>query len=105
MFGALGAHALEERLTPKLLQAWETGVRYQMYHALVLLAVALLQAKGMALKPSLILFAVGTLLFSGSIYLLALGIGPGRVLGPITPIGGVTLIAGWISLLVAAVRI
>lgn len=105
LFGALGAHYLQEKLSEKLLASWETGVRYQLLHALALLAVAILLDKGLPLKPTIILFGVGTLLFSGSIYMLCLKIGPGVVFGPMTPIGGLTLIAGWITLLVAAIRL
>jgi uncharacterized membrane protein YgdD (TMEM256/DUF423 family) len=73
-----------------------------MYHALALLLMALLMEKGFSLKPTVICFGVGTLLFSGSIYLLSLGIGPRRLLGPVTPIGGLLLILGWCWLLKTA---
>jgi uncharacterized membrane protein YgdD (TMEM256/DUF423 family) len=100
LLGALGAHALKSRLSPELLGSWETGVRYQMFHALALFAVAWLITRGL---PGGIAaggcFIAGTLMFSGSIYLLCLGIGPRAVLGPITPLGGLTLIAGWLVLL------
>lgn len=103
IFGAFGAHALKDRLSPDQLLSWETGVRYQMYHALALLLMALLMDKGFSLKPTVICFGLGTLLFSGSIYLLSLGIGPRGVLGPITPIGGLVLILGWGWLLKTAI--
>ncbi|HET6230760.1 MAG TPA: DUF423 domain-containing protein [Longimicrobiaceae bacterium] len=93
--GAFGAHALRGRLAPELLSAFETGARYQMYHALALLAVALAGARGETggLRLAGWLFVAGTVLFSGSLYALALsGIG---VLGAITPLGGLAFMAGW----------
>lgn len=95
IFGAFGAHALRDRLSADQLLSWETGVRYQMYHALGLLLMALLIEKGFSLKPTVICFGMGTLLFSGSIYLLSLEVGPRGLLGPITPVGGLMLIIGW----------
>lgn len=103
--GAFGAHALSERLTPSLLQTYETAVRYHFYHALALVAVV--YAIGRWPQSNLPvaagwLFVLGVLIFSGSLYLLAFtGI---RWLGAITPIGGVALIAGWACLAVAAWR-
>ncbi|MGE5927001.1 MAG: DUF423 domain-containing protein [Gemmatimonadota bacterium] len=93
--GAFAAHALRARLTPDLLQVFETGARYQMYHALGLLAVAWAAARSDAAGPRSAgwLFVLGTLLFSGSLYLLALT--GTRWLGAITPLGGVAWIAGW----------
>jgi uncharacterized membrane protein YgdD (TMEM256/DUF423 family) len=93
--GAFGAHALKARLTPDMLAVYETGVRYQLTHALALLAVAWAVARwpGPAVTASGWLFVVGTLLFSGSLYALALtGV---RGLGAITPIGGVAWLVGW----------
>jgi uncharacterized membrane protein YgdD (TMEM256/DUF423 family) len=103
--GAFGAHGLRARLAADALATFETGVRYQMYHALALLAVAfaLTRWPGSAL-PSAAgwLFVAGTALFSGSLYLLALtGV---RWLGAVTPFGGLAFIAGWVCLLVAALR-
>ncbi len=103
--GAFGAHGLRARLTPDLLATFETGVRYQVYHALALLAVAwaVTRWSGSGL-PALAgwLFIAGTILFSGSLYLLALtGV---RILGAITPLGGVAFIAGWLLLVIAAWR-
>ncbi len=96
--GAFGAHALKERLTPELLTVFETGVRYQFYHVIALLAVAWvihLGGQGAA-RAAGWLFIVGTLLFSGSLYALALsGL---RVLGAITPFGGLAFLAGWLIL-------
>lgn len=105
VLGALGAHALKGRLTADQLSSWDTGVRYQLFHALALIAVVLLVDRGIpGLRVSAICFSVGVVLFSGSIYLLCLGMGPRAVLGPITPLGGLTLIAGWGALLVGVLR-
>jgi uncharacterized membrane protein YgdD (TMEM256/DUF423 family) len=93
--GAFGAHALKARLAPDMLAVWETGVRYQIYHALALLAVAWALARwpGGAVQASGWLFVAGTLLFSGSLYALALtGV---RGLGAVTPLGGAAWIVGW----------
>jgi uncharacterized membrane protein YgdD (TMEM256/DUF423 family) len=93
--GAFGAHELKSRLTPDLLAVFEVGVRYQLVHALALLAVAWAMTRwpGKAATWAGILFSAGIVLFSGSLYLLALtGV---RALGAITPLGGVAFIAGW----------
>jgi uncharacterized membrane protein YgdD (TMEM256/DUF423 family) len=103
--GALGAHVLKARLSPDMLANLETGVRYQMYHALVLLAVAWAANRWSASNLPVAagwLFVAGTVLFSFSLYALALtGV---RWLGAITPLGGVAFVAGWFSLLLAAWR-
>lgn len=105
--GAFGAHALKARLPPELLVTFEVGARYQMYHALALCLVGLLGARGDAAPGGALsaagwLFSVGTLLFSGSLYLLALlGL---RWLGAITPLGGLCFLGGWLALLWAALR-
>jgi uncharacterized membrane protein YgdD (TMEM256/DUF423 family) len=100
--GAFGAHALRARLPSDLLAVFETGVRYQMYHALALIAVAWVVTRwpsGTAVWAGW-LFVAGTLLFSGSLYLLALtGV---RWLGAVTPLGGVAFLAGWVCLILAA---
>ena len=102
--GAFGAHALRARLAPDLLAAFETGARYQMYHALALLAVA--WAAGRWSGPLVVwsgwLFLVGTLLFSGSLYALALT--GARWLGAVTPLGGLCFLSGWLCLALAARR-
>lgn len=93
--GAFGAHALKARLAPDLLAVWETGVRYQIYHALGLMAVAWAASRwpGSAVTASGWAMVAGTVLFSGSLYLLALsGV---RWLGAVTPLGGVAWIVGW----------
>ncbi len=96
LLGAFGAHALEARLEEAgTTGLWETGVRYQIWHALALLAIAGLRP-GASARWLPGLFGLGALLFSGSLYGLALG-GPGVVLGPITPLGGVLLASAWIT--------
>jgi len=102
--GAFGAHALESRLEPDLLVVFETGARYQMVHALGLLAVALASARW----PSDLwawsgwCFVLGTLLFAGSLYALALS--GQRWLGAVTPLGGLCFLAGWALAAAAAWR-
>jgi len=103
--GAFGAHVLRDRLAVDMLANFETGVRYQMYHALALLAVAWAISRwpdsGLPIVAGW-LFVAGTLLFSGSLYVMALnGL---RWLGAITPLGGVAFVAGWLCLLLAAWR-
>lgn len=102
--GAFAAHALKNRLPPDLLAVFEVGVRYQMYHALALLAVAWASTQwpSPALTAGGWLFVAGTVIFSGSLYALALS--GERWLGAITPIGGVALLAGWACLAWAALR-
>ena len=96
--GAFGAHALKTRLDADLLAVFETGVRYLMFHAFALLAVAWACTRwpGSAINASGWLFLAGTLLFSGSLYVLSLsGV---RWLGAITPLGGLAWLAGWACL-------
>ncbi|HEX6292004.1 MAG TPA: DUF423 domain-containing protein [Herpetosiphonaceae bacterium] len=103
--GAFGAHALRERLSAEMLAIFETGARYQMYHAFALIAVAWAQTRwpGTLTTASGWLFVLGTLLFSGSLYLLSLsGV---RWLGAITPLGGVAFLSGWLMLAWAAWRV
>jgi uncharacterized membrane protein YgdD (TMEM256/DUF423 family) len=93
--GAFGAHALKARLSPELLAVFETGARYQLIHALALLAVgwACQRWPGTPVRSAGWCFVAGTLLFSGSLYALALtGV---RGLGAVTPFGGVAFLAGW----------
>ena len=103
-FGAFGAHGLRGRLSPDMLAVFETGVRYQMYHALALMLTAALMMtgrieSGRAAAAAGWLFVAGIVLFSGSLYLLAVtGI---TVLGAITPIGGVAFLVGWACLAIA----
>ena len=92
--GAFGAHALRERLSPELLAVFETGVRYQMYHALALVALGLGPIDGSVwIIRARQAFVAGTLLFSGSLYLLALS--GARGWGIVTPLGGLALLGGW----------
>lgn len=103
--GAFGAHSLKPILTPDMAQTFETAVRYQMYHALALISTGLLQQRNSikAWRAATVLFIIGIIAFSGSLYALVglkvtgqIGLGG---LGVVTPFGGVFLIAGWASLL------
>ena len=108
-FGALGAHSLEKVLSAKSLISWETAVRYQLIHAVVILVIALndrLVAEK-RVHRILNLLILGVLLFSGSIYFLSTQSISGisvSILGPITPIGGVLMITAWILLFLQAVK-
>ncbi|HAW20012.1 MAG TPA: DUF423 domain-containing protein [Flavobacteriales bacterium] len=110
IFGALGAHALKEVLSPDQMHSFETAICFQMYHALILVMIAL---KGHAFhlryeKWIVTMFGLGIVLFSFSIYalvlqdVLAMDL---RFLGPITPIGGTLLIIGWAMILVDAIQL
>lgn len=102
--GAFGAHALRARLEPRSLEIYETGVRYQMYHAFALLAVAWLLSRNVpAAANAGWAFMLGILLFSGSLYLMALT--GWRWLGPVTPLGGTAFLAGWVLLAFAAAKL
>jgi uncharacterized membrane protein YgdD (TMEM256/DUF423 family) len=101
--GAYGAHALSQQLSPYLLNVFQTAVLYQLIHALALLGIVALLSQSIASKALLIsasLMVVGTVLFSGSLYLLTLS--AWRV-GMVTPLGGFMLISAWVTLLIAAV--
>ena len=102
--GAFGAHTLRDRISADLLATFETGVRYQMYHALALLAVAWAANRWANSLTSIAgwLFVAGTLIFSGSLY--ALSLTGTRWLGAITPLGGVAFIGGWLCLALATWR-
>ena len=101
--GAFGAHALKEPLeSNKMLSVWKTAVDYQMWHALAILAVSTTVSPGRFTKVSLVCFGLGIFLFSGSLYIIALG-GP-RWLGPITPIGGSLFLVGWAFLIASVAR-
>ena len=106
--GAIGAHALEERISDDALDSFETGVRYLIYHGIVLLVLGLNKDR-LNFKIRIVnhLFGWGTLLFSGSIFLLATkeihGI-PVKFLGPVTPIGGICLLSGWLGLIILFVN-
>ena len=105
--GAFGAHGLKARIPPDLLVIWETGARYQMYHAFALMAAAWAWSRGAAARGPATwagwLFVVGTLIFSGSLYALAFtGI---RGIGAVTVLGGIAFLAGWVFLALAALRV
>ena len=102
--GAFAAHGLKHHITPEALAVWQTGVQYQMYHALALLAVGLLYQTqaSKTLKLSGLAFILGSCLFSGSLYALALG--APIMLGTLTPVGGLGFLIGWIALFVQALR-
>jgi uncharacterized membrane protein YgdD (TMEM256/DUF423 family) len=103
--GAFGAHGLKNRVSPDMLAVFEVGVRYQMYHAFALIVAAWAYTKwpSGAVTAGGCLFILGTLVFSGSLYILALsGL---RWLGAITPLGGLALLAGWLCLIWAALRV
>lgn len=103
MLGAFGAHALEARLEALgTVDVWETAVDYQMWHALAILLIVSLKQEGRAFKAAAYCFCCGVLLFSGSLYWLALD-GP-RWLGPITPLGGLSFMVGWGAMIVAAFK-
>lgn len=104
-FGAFGAHALRARISPEMLTVWHTGNQYHFYHALGLVAVGLLSAQlppGALMKWTGWLMLLGIVLFSGSLYLLALsGV---RWLGAVTPFGGTAFLAAWLLLAIAVLR-
>ncbi|GGA52475.1 DUF423 domain-containing protein [Paenibacillus physcomitrellae] len=103
--GAFGAHALKEVLDEEARQVYETGVQYQMYHALALILVAILAhiwGESASLRWAARLFLIGIILFSGSLYVLSIsGV---KVLGAVTPLGGVAFIAAWILIVVSVLR-
>ena len=104
--GAFGSHVLRDRLSERALEILKTGAQYQMYHALALLFVAVLlmalTPPPLPLKVSGYAFAIGIVLFSGSLYALALGNLSALALGIVTPFGGLALLAGWGCLLLTA---
>lgn len=100
IFGAFGAHALKKRFTQDQLKSFETGVKYQMYHAIMLIICGI-SFPFLVLSQQLtaLFFIIGTFLFSFSIYALNLGESSGkkfRFMGPVTPVGGLLLIIGWV---------
>jgi uncharacterized membrane protein YgdD (TMEM256/DUF423 family) len=123
--GAIGAHALQARLVHRgMLESWKTAVLYQLFHAAALLSVCTMakleESSSSSLSTSKLpplssaaatstpagallragqLMGIGTVLFSGSIYLLCLGVGPRKLLGPTTPVGGLVMMSGWAVLL------
>jgi len=110
LLGAFGAHILKEKISLTDLQSFETGLRYQMYHALAIILLGLItdRFKHLFLTIGFWLFLAGTVLFSGSIYLLSTRELTGFFwtwLGPITPIGGLMLIVGWVMLILTGTKI
>lgn len=107
VLGAMGAHALKGVLSESQLNSFETGVRYQMYHALLLIALSAI--KELQSKAILYLIVIGVFFFSFSIYLLNLrfeiGLEGLSILGPITPIGGLLLIAAWAMIIGKALKL
>lgn len=98
--GAFAAHGLRERLAPRALEIFETGARYHMYHALAMVLCAVVATSGA--RTAGWIFQAGIAVFSGSLYALALT--DVKVLGAITPLGGLAFLAGWIWLAVSALR-
>jgi len=104
LFGAFGAHALKPNLSPEMLAVYKTAVEYQFYHALGLLIIGLIgfRIESKWLNWSGILLVSGIILFSGSLYALSItGI---KVLGVITPVGGLAFVAGWVCLAIALLK-
>lgn len=103
IFGAFGAHLLKKKLTSDQLQSFETGVKYQMYHAIVLLVLGFNLDINTAIDTYIVnAFIIGTILFSFSIYGLVISSAKNKklkFLGPITPLGGLFLVVGWALLL------
>lgn len=102
--GAFGAHALRERIPPALFEVYQTGAHYALVHAVALLAVAVLagQGGGRAVGVAGAGFALGIVLFAGSLWLMALT--GHRWPGAITPLGGIAFLIGWVALLLAGWR-
>ncbi len=99
--GAFGAHGLKPLLTADMLAAYETGVRYQFYHTLVLLFLASADKNDSLISKAALFFGAGIILFSGSLYAMALTSVAGNIwswLGPVTPLGGLCLLIGWVML-------
>ncbi|MBX2978841.1 MAG: DUF423 domain-containing protein [Flavobacteriales bacterium] len=111
LFGAFGAHALKAAITPEALSQWHTAVEYQFYHALGLLLIGALPNVASQRQRRMVgtLFIIGVLLFSGSLYVLSTRelsslTGAAAWLGPITPLGGLAFVSGWVMLLITALR-
>lgn len=112
ILGAFGAHGLKNTLSAAALQTYQTGVDYQMYHALALLGLgvfmlqqknAVMSSHASLLSLSALLMVAGIILFCGSLYGLSLG-GP-RILGPITPLGGLCFLFAWLSIVVYSIKV
>ena len=109
IFGAFGAHSLKKLISVEQLEVWQTAVQYHFYHTLAILFLSTFsRSRNKIINFSFYCFTLGILLFSGSLYLISLknilGIESVGVLGPITPVGGLFFMLGWLSLLLAALR-
>ncbi len=107
IFGAFGAHALKKHMTAERLESFEVGVKYQMYHAILLLILGLMPAH-IHITRAVNIIIIGVFLFSFSIYGLTLSATfkkKIKILGPITPLGGVCLVIGWIMLLIQFIKL
>jgi uncharacterized membrane protein YgdD (TMEM256/DUF423 family) len=102
LLGALGAHVMRRIVSAPMLDVWQTAVQFQFWHALALAICALSARRSHAAHLGAILFALGIVLFCGSLYALALG--APRMVGVVTPLGGLAFVAGWIALGVALYR-
>lgn len=107
IFGAFGAHALKKHMTTERLESFEVGVKYQMYHAIVLLVLGIMPAE-LHIKNAINIIIIGVFLFSFSIYGLVLSATfkkKIKVLGPITPLGGLCMVIGWVMLLIQFIKL
>lgn len=109
VLGAFGAHGLEGKISEYHLNTWKTANQYHFYHTFALLFISTFsRAKSQSIRISFIAFTIGIILFSGSLYLLSvrslLGIDNWSFLGPVTPLGGLSFMVGWIGLFVAALK-
>ncbi len=105
ILGAFGSHMLKEKLTIESLQSFETAVRYQMYHVIVLLFVNMYSNFSIKVKNTIsLLFFIGILLFSGSIYVITVGEIPAKSIWFVTPLGGISFIIGWLFMLQSFVK-
>ena len=109
IFGAFGAHSLKKLISVEQLEVWQTAVQYHFYHTLAILFLSTFsRSRNKIINFSFYCFTLGILLFSGSLYLLSLknilGFESVLVLGPITPVGGLFFILGWLSLFLATLR-
>ncbi len=109
ILGAFGAHGLEGKVSTYHIETWKTANQYHFYHTFALLFLSTFsRAKTYSIKESFIAFLIGILFFSGSLYVLSVreitGFGNPSILGPITPLGGLSLIVGWVALFIAALK-
>ena len=107
--GAFGAHGLEGKISEDHIGTWKTANQYHFYHTFALLFLSTFsRAKNTSIRVAFFAFTIGILLFSGSLYILSVreitGFGNPRILGPITPLGGLSYMIGWVGLFVAALK-